>query len=273
MTDWLANISIGYVIAAIVVLFIARLIFGRRESPTSKSAAEISESALIAIVLVFLIIRPFVVQAFYIPSGSMRPTLLERDHILVNKFIYRFHEPREGDIVVFKSPPGASLDGQERDFIKRLIGLPGDVIRVTSGYVLIDGLRNDHVDLKSLLSSDPSPETTSVKLERDGALVDGRFLSLEQFARKLGRKNAKALKIVPGQTIRNGKPLDDPYTREDPDYDMPPLKVPNGKYFVMGDNRNNSNDSHAWGTLDRKRIIGKAMFRFWPFSRFGLIGR
>ena len=208
MTDWLANISLGYVIAAIVVLLIARLIFGRHEGTAAKSAAEISESALIAIVLVFLIIRPFIVQAFYIPSGSMRPTLLERDHILVNKFVYRIHEPREGDIVVFKSPPGASLDGQERDFIKRLIGLPGDTIEVKNGAV-----------------------------------------------------------------YRNGQRLNEPYILETPDYEMPPVKILPHKLFVMGDNRRNSNDSHAWGLLDRKRIIGEAMFRFWPFSRFGLIGR
>ena len=208
MSDWLANISLGYVIAAIVVLFIARLIFGRHEGTAAKSAAEISESALIAIVLVFLIIRPFIVQAFYIPSGSMRPTLLERDHILVNKFVYRIHEPREGDIVVFKSPPGASLDGQERDFIKRLIGLPGDTIEVKNGAV-----------------------------------------------------------------YRNGQRLNEPYILETPDYEMPPVKILPDKLFVMGDNRRNSNDSHAWGLLDRKRVIGAAMFRFWPLSRFGLIGR
>ena len=206
MTDWLANISLGYVIAAIIVLFVARLIFGRFEGTAAKSAAEISESALIAIVLVFLIIRPFIMQAFYIPSGSMRPTLLERDHILVNKFVYRLHEPRRGDVIVFKSPPGASLDGQERDFIKRLIGVPGDVIEV-----------------------------------KDEAVY------------------------------RNHHRLNEPYILQTPDYDMPPLKVPPGELFVMGDNRRNSNDSHAWGPLDRKRVIGEAMFRFWPLNRFGLI--
>ena len=208
MTDWLANISLGYVIAAIVILFFARLFFGRREGAAAKSAAEISESALIAIALVFLIIRPFVIQAFYIPTGSMRPTLLEQDHILVNKFIYRFHEPRRGDIIVFKSPPGASLDGREADFIKRLMGVPGDTIEV-----------------------------------KDGAVY------------------------------RNGERLNEPYILQTPDYEMPPVKVPPARLFVMGDNRRNSNDSHEWGTLDRKRVIGEAMFRFWPFSRFGLVGR
>ena len=79
-----------------------------------------------AMALVFFIIRPFIVQAFFIPSASMHPTLLEHDHILVNKFIYRFREPKLGDVVVFKSPPEANPDGQERDFIKRVVGIPGD---------------------------------------------------------------------------------------------------------------------------------------------------
>lgn len=204
--DWLANITLPYIIAAVTVLFIARVVLGKYQSQTAKSAAEIVESALIAVVLVFLIIRPFVVQAFYIPSGSMEPTLLVSDHILVNKFVYRFHEPQHGDIVVFKSPPGASNDGQERDFIKRLIGTPGDVIQVKSGV--------------------------------------GVF--------------------------RNGKLLKEPYIAEIPFYDMPAVKVPKGMLFVMGDNRNNSNDSHAWGCLDRNRIIGKSMFMFWPLNRIGL---
>jgi len=206
ITEWLANISIWYILGAVAVLLTARLILGKYKTSAAKSAAEIVESALIAIVLVFLIIRPFIVQAFFIPSGSMRPTLLEHDHILVNKFVYRFREPIYGEIVVFKAPPGASNDGQEKDFIKRLIGKPGDVIEV-----------------------------------KDSAVY------------------------------RNGKRLREPYIKEPPAYEMAPTKVPRGKLFVMGDNRNDSNDSHKWGPLDEKRVIGKAMVRFWPWNRVGLV--
>jgi len=214
MRDWLANIRIEYVIVAVVVLFIARLVLGRYKTSAAKSAAEIVESALIAIVLVFLIIRPFVVQAFYIPSGSMLPTLDVNDQILVNKFTYRFSEPAYGDVIVFKSPPEASGDGQERDFIKRLIGKSGDVIKV-----------------------------------EDGAVY---------------RK---------GNGSREFRRLNEPYLM-DPGgiyYEMDPVRVPQGRLFVMGDNRNDSNDSHAWGPLDRDRVIGKAMFRFWPLNRVGIV--
>ena len=93
---------------------------------------ELIESIVIAIILA-LIIRTFVVQAFKIPSGSMLNTLLVGDHILVNKFIYRFKDPQRGDIVVFKFPKD-----EEKDFIKRVIGMPGDKIQIKNNQVFIN---------------------------------------------------------------------------------------------------------------------------------------
>lgn len=98
---------------------------------------EFVDSALIALLLVFCILRPFVIQAFYIPSGSMENTLLVNDRILVNKFIYFFQEPRHGDIVVFRAPRQASPD--KKDFIKRVVGLPGDRISVHDGKLWRNG--------------------------------------------------------------------------------------------------------------------------------------
>ena len=168
------------------------------------STLEFVDSGLIALVLVFMIIRPFIIQAFYIPSGSMHPTLLENDKILVSKFLYRFVPPHHHDVIVFKAPPQAAPD--EKDFIKRLIGLPGDTIEVRDGIVYV-----------------------------------------------------------------NGQPQHEEYIAEPPAYDMPPVRVEPGKVFVMGDNRNDSNDSHSWGQLDETRIRGKALFIFWPISRIGII--
>lgn len=212
VTEWLANMPIEYVLAIIIALFAIRLILKRFTSPAAKSSAEMAESALMAVALVYLLIRPFIVQAFFIPSGSMRPTLEERDHILVNKFLYRFTEPKRGDIVVFKCPPEA--DPHEVDYIKRLVGLPGDVIEVKEGVVY--------------------------------------------------RK-------TPG--MAEGEPWKEPYLLEpgDMDYYMPPVTVEKGRFFVMGDNRNNSNDSHKWGQLDRNRVLGKAMVTFWPIDRAGVL--
>lgn len=91
------------------------------------------EPVIIAAILA-LIIRTFVVQAFKIPTGSMRPTLMEGDRILVNKFIYKFKIPQQGDVIVFVSP-----EDKKKDFIKRLIGLPGETIEISDGLILING--------------------------------------------------------------------------------------------------------------------------------------
>lgn len=101
-------------------------------------------SILFAAILVFGVIRPFIVQAFKIPSGSMRPTLMEGDKLFVNKFIYRFHAPERGDIVVFKYP-GNPYDANEpksekkKDFIKRLAAFDGETVEIRDGKILVDG--------------------------------------------------------------------------------------------------------------------------------------
>jgi signal peptidase I len=161
---------------------------------------ETAESLVIAVILA-LIIRAFIVQAFYIPSGSMEPTLNVGDRILVSKFIYHFRQPVYGDVVVFKFPGDTS-----RDFIKRVVGLPGDVISVSEG-----------------------------KLHR------------------------------------NGKPITEEYIKERIYYDFGPVEVPPGNLFVMGDNRNNSNDSHEWGTLPRANLLGKALVVYWPMLKMRAI--
>ncbi len=91
------------------------------------------EPVIVAVILA-LIIRTFVVQAFKIPTGSMRPTLIEGDRILVNKFIYKFRDPERGDIIVFRSP-----EDKKKDFIKRLVALPGEKIEISNGSILIHG--------------------------------------------------------------------------------------------------------------------------------------
>ena len=268
----LTNPSWQFVVAAVVVLVILRLIFGRGNSPLTKQISEISESLAIAIFLVFLIIRPFVVQAYYIPSGSMRPTLLEQDRILVNKFIFRFREPTHGDVVVFRSPPSAQQD--EKDFIKRVVGVPGDRIRVTPGYVLVDNVEWGHTELRAKLvdySSAPCLLDVRVKLSPGAAYVDGKEVTKHDIAMAAGNPKAQVV-IHPGAVYRNGERLSESYVAEDPDQPYPisdtdTFTVPKGRIFVMGDNRNHSSDSRVWGLLDRGRVEGEAMFIFWPFNR------
>ncbi len=180
-------------------------------SPKKSMFREYAEALAIAIVLA-LIIRTFFVQAFKIPSESMLETLQVGDHLLVTKFSYgikwpfsddyiiTFSDPTYGDVVVFKYPKDPSLD-----YIKRIVGLPGDVIEM-----------------------------------RD-----------KQF-------------------FRNGKPVQEDYVViSDPKGIYPtrdnfgPFTVPEGQYFTMGDNRDNSQDSRFWGTVERSAMHGKAWRIYW----------
>lgn len=326
ITERLANLTIPQVLIIVAVLAAIRLLMPRlNKEPWAKSIAEISESLAIAMALVFLLIRPFLVQAFYIPSESMVPTLLNQDHILVNKMVYRFREPGRGDVVVFKAPLRATpevaskaevlasergLDGSERaefvskwskahetDFIKRVVGVPGDTVRISRGYILIDNVEYDRDAqfLRDIVSQfRQGGGISTIRFVKDGILVDGsRLVTKKEIAAVLDRPQVR-VEVHPGVVYINNKPMDEPYIAEDPadpyptedpnragyEVDQPflvndrgelSIKIPEGKLLVMGDNRNNSNDARAWGLLERERVLGKAMFRFWPLNRLGLV--
>jgi signal peptidase I len=179
---------------------------------------EYFESIVIAVILA-LFVRTWVVQAFKIPTGSMENNLLIGDHLLVNKFVFSpassleravlpVRDIRRGDIVVFKYP-----DEPERDFIKRVIGLPGETLELRNKKVFINGqpLEEGYVHFLDPVSGQ---EVTSFDVrERYG-----------------------------------------------------PVRVPEGQYFVMGDNRDNSQDSRYWGFLPGTYIKGKALMIYWSFD-------
>jgi len=109
----------------------------RKESPTAKKGGgflEFMVILLVAFALVFGFVRPFVLEAFFIPSESMVPTLLVGDRVFVNKFVYRFSEPQRGDIIVFQS-----VEGEEEDLIKRVVAVPGDKVAVRKGMLYVNG--------------------------------------------------------------------------------------------------------------------------------------
>src|SRR5436309_4141528 len=131
MLDWLSNLSVrwalilvGFFLATRVVALRARFVSPRWR----RVAVEFSETLAMAMVMFFLVLHRFVFQLFFIPSESMVPTLQVHDRILVNRFIYHFHPPQRGDVVVFHAPRAASPE--PKDFIKRLIGLPGETVAV-----------------------------------------------------------------------------------------------------------------------------------------------
>ena len=285
ITERIANLSIPSVLVKLAILVALRFALLRQKTQITKSIAEIAESLAFAMALVFLLIRPFIVQAFFIPSESMVPTLLINDHIMVNKFVYRFTEPKSGDVIVFKAPPEASEDGEERDFVKRMIAGPGDEVRITPGYVMIGNIEYNHSELATLLGK-PGLEHR-VRIRDKKVFVDDQFVKPEEIAAAIGEPNAEVI-VQPGTVYVNDKPLDEPYLAEDPNEGYPNeqtpeewieidekdrrvVKIPEGKLLMLGDNRNRSKDSRVWGLLDRDRVLGKAMFIFWPPNRISWV--
>jgi signal peptidase I len=250
LTETLANLNILWILAIVVGLTVLRLAFVYLPSDHARSFAEILESGMIAVALVFLIIRPFVLQAFFIPSPSMEPTLLGKngsgDRILVNKFGYRLGKPHHDDVVVFLAPP-AAMEG-DPEFIKRLIGLPGDRLEVVAGVVTINGKPYNHQEVRDKLAQEGEfgPEAQSnaepdlqadhhVKFVDGGVMADKKLISKERLAEIFTGQKDIPVTVHPGYNIRNGVRLAEPFIAEDPDYDMKiyqgePLKHEHGPY-------------------------------------------
>jgi len=187
------------------------------------TAREYFESICVAVILA-LFVRTFIVQAFKIPTGSMENNLLIGDHLLVNKFVYAptmtgveravlpIESIRRGEVIVFKYP-----EDPERDFIKRVIALPGETIELRKKRVYINGTRLD-----------------------------------EPYVRYLTPPDAEG---------------DDEY---DVRVTYGPVTVPAGHLFMMGDNRDNSQDSRYWGFLPQQYVKGRALFIYFSFGEGGL---
>lgn len=159
---------------------------------------EILVTLVVAIAMFFAL--QTTIQSSVVVGSSMEPNLQNGQRLVVNKTAYAFKEPSRGDVVIFRSP-----GNQNTEFIKRVIGLPGDTVVIKDGKVMV-----------------------------------------------------------------NGKKLNEPYIASPPHYSLNEVKVPADSYFVLGDNRNNSNDSHNGWTVPRPSIIGKAWVSIWPPDDWGL---
>ena len=172
-------------------------------SRLKREAREWGKTLLMTAVL-SLVLRVAVVEAFIVPTGSMRPTILEGDRLLGSKFHYWFWEPARGDVVVFRPPEAAQELSHQRAprYVKRVIAVGGDLVEVRRGVVTV-----------------------------------------------------------------NGEQLTEPYISAAPRYRLEPTIVPEGQLFVLGDNRNESLDSHVWGFLEEEALIAHVFARYWPPNR------
>ena len=271
ISERIASISFPTILLVLLWLTIARGALYASRVKFFRLLGDGLEPLILAVALVFLVLRPFVVQSFYIPSSSMRPTLTEGNHILVNKWIYRMRPPQYGEVIVFRAPPDVAID--EKEFIKRVIGVPGDHIEVMPGSVMVGNTFFDGNEVRATLGEPLSVTEFSanaalappLRLTTDAIWLGEKRISPGDFA-LAAHQPGKTVVIQPGRVVRNGETLMETFVAEDTHYSMTERVVPAGCYFVMGDNRNHSNDSHEWGTLPADRLIGRAEIIYWPLS-------
>jgi signal peptidase I len=217
-------------------------------------------AGLFPVIVVVFLLRSFLFEPFKIPSGSMIPTLLVNDLILVNKFHYGVrlpvinlkvldnHSPERGDVMVFRYPPKPSLD-----YIKRVVGIPGDEVAYLNKQLTING---------QPLPKTPLPDFFDVDALRYA----------KQFQEVNGNRTYRLLNDDERPAFIAG--ADDFPFRENCRYSSEGVvcKVPEGHYFMMGDNRDNSLDSRYWGFVPEKNIVGKAFFVWMNFGNLKRIG-
>ncbi|THF60890.1 signal peptidase I [Pseudothauera rhizosphaerae] len=244
------------------VLWAADRFFARkRRAPGEPSPWWVEYGAsFFPVILIVFVLRSFIVEPFKIPSGSMIPTLLVGDFILVNKWTYGIRlpvlnkkivplgDPQRGDVMVFRYPADPSLD-----YIKRVVGVPGDRVEYLNKRLTING------------------EEVSVQRDGDYLHTDRMYYS-PRYVEKLGESQHQLL-------IENDAPayvpqvMDFPF-RDQCTYTSAGVRctVPEGHYFVMGDNRDASSDSRVWGFVPDENIVGRAFFIWFNFSDMKRIG-
>jgi len=265
LTEKLSTLPLPVVISILALLTAVRVSWKGDRSAVFRILTEVIETIQIAVVLVFLVIRPFIVLTFHIPTGSMQPTLDINDRIVVNRIVYRMNPVRYGDVVVFRAPVAA--DKQEKEFIKRVIGIAGDRIAIEPGSMNVDDTILNHTDIRAILLSKNLIESSSapIMFTKDGLWTGKRKIDIQELHEVV--PGNKKLVITPGHVRRNGSVLTELYIREDPDYIDVEHVIPPGHVYVLGDNRNDSHDSHRWGSVPLERIIGRADAVIYPFSR------
>lgn len=187
---------------------------------TNKNKNEVFEwiKALAIAVIIAVVIRSFIFTNYVVEGESMMPTLQNANRLIVSKIQYHITQPKRFDIIIFHATP-------TEDYVKRVIGLPGDTVQYKNDMLYINGKKVDEPYLKPYKSK----------------LLPGEDLTQDFSLKTLKSTNGVA-------------------------------RVPKGKLFVMGDNRQNSVDSRIFGFVDESQIVGKVDLRYWPLNEFGLVG-
>ncbi len=227
-------------------------IFFKKKKGTLREYVE----ALLTALIVAFFVRSFVIEAFKIPSGSMIPTLMIGDHIFVNKFAYglripltkkkivSFGIPQRGEAIVFMYP----LD-ESKDFIKRVVGLPGDKLRIYGDQVSINGVSVRREPIK--IAPDQTQQESLIKVIPDATADEMGVHSIPAF--KGWEEYQYYVEHIDG--VKHLVQFD-----SQPSYDDLKIEVPPEHLFVMGDNRDNSADSREWGFVPMENVKGRAMF-------------
>ncbi len=261
-TDFAAVLLLAAVITGLIWLFDARWARLRRTSDAAEPVVVDMARAFFPVIVVVFLIRSFWVEPFKIPSGSMKPTLLVGDFILVNKYVYGIRLPvlnrkmvevgpvKRGDVVVFRYPADPSVD-----YIKRVVGTPGDKVAYRDKRLTVNG--------------------GEVPVQPAGFYTDGElnYLRLPTFLEKLGEKPHQMM-VVPAQPPVDLAQVRQFAHRGNCEYndDGFSCTVPAGHYFMMGDNRDQSSDSRYWGFVPDDHVKGRAFLVWMNFGDLKRIG-
>ena len=237
----------------------------KAQGPPKTVWREYFESAVVTVIMA-LFGMTFIVQAVKVPTGSMQNTIMIGDHLLVNKFIFAPEEPasilpqreiKRGDIIVFKYPgnPDDPFGDSKPDnrpfftnFVKRVIGLPGDRIRLEGSNVIINGqILPEH----RIIATDPGGEAPLSPLNPAPRKADEPYDVYYEPKETSAKEGEYEIASMPRGTLFDEKNE---------------IVVPPNSYFVLGDNRHNSQDSRYWGFVPRELVIGRAMFVYWSYD-------